>query len=222
MTGYVLRLFTDRFAPRAALNRTLAPANRCLFVAEGLTTIAGGGAVATLAAQSGWFHAGATDVAAGPDGAALLRYELANAAQAGDGIAIGEGIESDLTHVAELMLDDPDGYLMRLDTVDLPPGCVAYTHTHQGGGIRCLLEGGFVVDVDGKQSEIRPFEAWFERGPDPVRAWAPDDKPGRFARVMILPRRLKGQSSIAYVNPEDAGKPKLQKYAMFVDEYIEI
>ncbi len=68
---------------------------------------------------------------------------------------------------------------------------------------------------------IGPYEAWFEAGSDPVYAWAPDDKPGHFSRVMILPRRLRGQSSIRYVNAEDADKPKLQKYTIFVDAFID-
>ena len=56
----------------------------------------------------------------------------------------------------------------------------------------------------------------------PVLAYAPDDKPGNFSRVMILPRALKGKSSISYVNDEDKDKPKLQKYTIFLDEFIEI
>jgi hypothetical protein len=39
---------------------------------------------------------------------------------------------------------------------------------------------------------------------------------------MILPRELKGKSSIRYVKPEDADKPKLQIYRVFVDEFIEL
>ena len=39
---------------------------------------------------------------------------------------------------------------------------------------------------------------------------------------MILPRALKGQSSIRYVNAEDRDKPKSQKYRGYVDEFIEL
>jgi hypothetical protein len=39
---------------------------------------------------------------------------------------------------------------------------------------------------------------------------------------MILPRELQGKSSIRYVKPEDADRPKLQTYRMFVDEIIEL
>jgi len=39
---------------------------------------------------------------------------------------------------------------------------------------------------------------------------------------MILPRTLKGKSSITYVKSEDLDKPKTQKYQVFVDEPIEL
>ena len=74
----------------------------------------------------------------------------------------------------------------------------------------------------GHRNEIAPGEAWFEAGPAPVLAWAPDDRVGYFSRVMILPRSLLGKSSLSYVNAEDADKPKLQRYTIFVDRFITI
>ncbi len=222
MTQHVLRLITDRLAPKAALDGPLPAANRVLYIADGMATVTAAGTAATLAANSGWFHDGEIGIVAGADGAVVLRYELHPVPLPDDGVATGEGVESRMTLDAALDLDDADGYLMRCDKVELPPGGIAYTHTHQGGGIRCLLAGGFNVTVDGKTKVIAPWEAWFEAGPDPVYAWAPDDKPGHFSRVMILPRRLRGQSSIRYVNAEDADKPKLQKYTIFVDAFIDI
>jgi len=38
--------------------------------------------------------------------------------------------------------------------------------------------------------------------------------------VMILPRELKGKSSIRYVRPEDKAQPKTQRYQVFCDEFI--
>jgi len=40
--------------------------------------------------------------------------------------------------------------------------------------------------------------------------------------VMILPRTLRGKSSITYVKPDDQDKPKTQKYQVFVDEPIDL
>jgi len=41
-------------------------------------------------------------------------------------------------------------------------------------------------------------------------------------RVMILPRAIKGKSSIRYVRPEDQEKPKTQRYQVFADEPVDL
>ncbi len=104
--------------------------------------------------------------------------------------------------------------------MDFPPGGIAYTHTHRGPGIRCLLGGEIRIRVSGKEELVQPGEAWFEAGPDPVLALASEHEPTAFARVMILPAELRGKSSIRYVLPADANKPKLQTYQLFVDDLI--
>lgn len=220
MASYKLRLYDDRLGARAAA--ALARANRVLYVREGMATFTAAGTAATLSANSAWFGAGEARVAAGPDGTRLLRYELTEAAVAAGSAFAGEHVASELLLESAVELEPGDGYLMRCDRVDIPPGGIAYTHTHQGPGTRCLLQGGFTVETKGHRTEIAPGEAWFESGPDPVLAWAPDDRPGYFSRVMVLPRALKGRSSISYVRPEDADKPKLQRYTIFIDEFITI
>ena len=109
------------------------------------------------------------------------------------------------------------GALMRADRVDFPPRGIAYTHTHQGPGIRVLLHGRFRVETEGRSIEIGPGEPWFERGPDPVYAESIGDEPTSFVRVMVLPIALLGKSSIRYVKPEDQARPKSQTYTVFVD-----
>ena len=217
MPDHLLRLSRDDFDANAALDTALPPAIRAVYVADGMVSIRAGGGTATLSANSALFHTGPMSIAAGGQGACLLRYEL----DPGEGLPAGAGVRWEPKLEATLRLDDPEGYLLRCDKVELPPGGIAYTHTHQGGGIRCLLKGGFNVQVRGETSALGEYDAWFEAGPDPVYAWAPDDAPGHFSRVMILPRRLKGKSSIRYVDPADADKPKLQRYTVFVDEFIE-
>lgn len=108
--------------------------------------------------------------------------------------------------------------LIRCDRVDFPPGGVAYLHTHQGPGIRVLLHGSIRIDTAGRSRSYGPLEAWFEPGPEPVFAAASESEPTAFVRCMVLPGRLRGQSSIRYVREEDAAKPKPQKYTVFVDE----
>jgi quercetin dioxygenase-like cupin family protein len=110
--------------------------------------------------------------------------------------------------------------LIRCDRVDFPPGGVAYLHTHQGPGIRVLLHGSIRVETAGSSRSYGALEAWFEPGPEPVYAAAFESEPTAFVRCMILPARLRGQSSIRYVRDEDVGKPKSQRYTVFVDEAL--
>lgn len=218
---HVLRLFTDTLAANARESRPLPPCPRALYVAHGMATVASGGVAATLNADSGWFSAHGVTVRAGAGGAKLLRWELVRTPEADHGLPLGEGVATDLTLEAELPLDNGP-YLMRLDKVILPPGSVAYRHVHQGGGIRCLLEGGFTVETEGRTKLVAPGEAWFERGPDPVLAYAPKNMSAAFARVMVLPRMLLGQSSIHYLDPADQARPKPQKYTIYIDQPIEL
>jgi quercetin dioxygenase-like cupin family protein len=112
--------------------------------------------------------------------------------------------------------------LLRCDRVDFPPGGVAYLHTHQGPGIRVLLGGAIRVETQGRSHTYGPLEAWFEPGPEPVFAAASESEPTAFVRCMVLPARLRGQSSISYVRDEDAAKPKPQQYTVFVDEPLDV
>jgi hypothetical protein len=108
--------------------------------------------------------------------------------------------------------------LLRCDRVDFPAGGVAFLHTHQGPGIRCLVEGLFAVETEGVRHEIDRLGAWFEAGPAPVYAEVRGGQPAAFVRVMVLPRGLLGASSIRYVNREDRDRPKRQRYTVYLDE----
>ena len=120
-------------------------------------------------------------------------------------------------------LDPSHAYLMRADRVDFHPGGVALPHRHKGGGIRCLLEGRLEVHVEGLAPRVvEPGQAWFESGREPVYAAADPVLPTSFLRVSILPRAIRGQSSIMYVAPADAARGKPRTYTVYVDEPIEI
>jgi hypothetical protein len=93
---------------------------------------------------------------------------------------------------------------------------------HRGPGIRRLLFGALRVEVEVKGHDIEPGGAWFEAGPDPVLATASKTVPTAFARVMILPREMKGKPSVRYIRSEDADKPRLQTYRVFVDDTIDL
>jgi len=219
MPRYVLRLHTDRLEPKAEFR--LDRCNRVVYVRDGDAIVRAGAHAAGLAANSAWHGADAVALTAGAAGATLLRWELAAESAAPGGVT-GPGVNSSTTLAHALELEHLDGHLMRCDRVDFPPGGIAYTHVHRGPGIRCLLAGGIRVEVNGKAHDIAPGGAWFEAGPDPVLALASKSGPTAFVRVMILPRELQGKSSIRYVKPEDADKPKLQTYRIFVDEILDL
>ncbi|HUZ74053.1 MAG TPA: hypothetical protein VMU87_13805 [Stellaceae bacterium] len=213
MASFALRLFTDRLAPGAALTLD-GNACRILYVAEGRLTVAAGGTVAALAPDTAW-HGTAASLRAGADGARVLRYELG----AGDRAPASD---SGLALAAPIGLERERAWLIRCDRVEFPPGGVAYTHTHQGPGIRCLQQGGIRVETAGTVRHYAPGEAWFESGPDPVFAAGSESATTAFVRVMVLPRDYLGRSSIRYVRPEDEGKPRRQSYRIYIDTPVSL
>lgn len=125
----------------------------------------------------------------------------------------------------ERPLDDipvPGRYIMRLDRVDFPPGAIAHTHIHNGPGIRVVRTGEIEIQEHGESDRYRAGEAWFERGPDPVRAPTTEAEPTAFIRCMVAAPEWRGRSTIAYVDPADADLPKLQRYFRFLDTLIEV
>jgi len=208
-----LRLYEDTLAADAAPD-PLAAMPRMVFVVHGAATIAG----RAFADGEAWFGEGALALAPGQAGVTCWRFELASPA-APSGAAHGRGVISHEKLVVRLDALPAGDLLMRGDSVAFPPGGCAYLHTHQGPGVRCLIEGGIRIDTQGRSTSYGPGGAWFESGPAPVFAQGAD-RPTRFIRVMILPRALIGKSSIAYVNEDDKARPKSQQYKIFVDTPI--
>jgi len=216
-----LRQYEDTLKPSAELDTPLPSANRIVYVLQGSVLIGDHDLYEDQAMLTGADEAA---MRAGEAGATLWRWELVHA----DSEAIsagGPGVQTAHKLTAAIdTLDPGDGqqWLMRCDSVSFPPGGCAYTHVHQGPGIRCLLHGKIRIDAEGHSTPFEPGEAWFESGPDPVFAQADAEEPTRFIRCMVLPRALKGQSSIRYVLDEDKDKPKTQQYRGYVDEFIEL
>ena len=221
MNGYALQLLEDRLAGDGEVLPPLLPRNRVIYVVEGDVTITMDEQAREFTQNSAWFGAGPCSVRAGSQGARLWRWELVRTSATDDSIAPGAGVTSRLKHYEEVDLESQAKYLMRCDRVDFPLGGIAYTHTHRGPGIRCLLRGELKVRAKEHAFLIQPGDAWFEKGSDPVFATASTTHLTSFVRAMILPRSLKGRSSIRYVRLEDQDKPKTQQYTRFVDEFIE-
>jgi quercetin dioxygenase-like cupin family protein len=216
--GYALRLCED--ALPAGGRGALGAVNRVLYVRRGDVTIASPLREARLAAGEAWHGAGVGQIVAGAAGAALLRYELVRGAAPLERLA-GGATNALLEHAIDL--DPRAEYLMRADRVDFAPGGVALPHRHRGGGIRCLLAGALEVTVgEAPPRKVTPGGAWFESGREPVLAVASKDEPTSFVRVAILPREIRGRTSIMYVDPKDAERGRPRTYTVYVDEPIEI
>jgi hypothetical protein len=212
---YELRLIEDTLQSGAGLKLSSKAVWRVVYVAHGAATVAGLGVADDQAAYA---H-GDADILAGNVGAAIWRWELAPIDDAPILVA-GRHNASRVKLSIPMQGLAASRVLMRADSVIFPPGGCAYLHTHQGPGIRCLIEGGIRIDMASASTCYAPGGAWFEPGPTPVFAQAAQDRASRFIRVMILPAELKGRSSIAYVNAEDRDKPKSQSYKGYLDEVI--
>jgi hypothetical protein len=150
-------------------------------------------------------HFGAVAVA-GP----ALVWELSEHGSRGAALAV------------DVELEPADGWLMRCDRIDFPPGGIAYRHVHPGGGIRRLLHGTICIDGPEGAHNYGPGGAWYE-GPDyPVLATASATEETAFVRVMLLPREWEGKRTIRYVDPADEEKPKLQRPTVFFDRPVEL
>jgi len=219
MSTYELRVTRDRLDAGARYSRALPATNRVLYVLNGDLTVEIGGKAVPIGADSAWHGAGACTAVAGRQGATVLRYELV---QQGTPAVAAAAVGSTPLLAHGTRLDPNAAYLMRCDRVDFDLGAEALPHRHKGGGIRCLVSGAMELRVEGEPDRvIQPGQAWFESGREPVYAKASAEQATSFIRCSILPRDIRGQSSIMYVDPKDAtSKPR--KYTVFVDEPIEL
>ena len=209
----ILRLYEDVFSSNARSVR-LPALPRMIFIVHGAVSIA----EKSIAAEETWQGSDIVSLTPGNEGATCWRWELSQddspSLLTGPGITSREKLS---THLDAL----PEGeLLMRGDSVAFPPGGCAYLHSHQGPGIRCLIEGGIRIDTRGASTSYGPGGPWYESGPEPVFAQAASDRPSRFVRVMILPRALAGKSSLQLVNEADKAKPRSQQYKIFADAPI--
>lgn len=124
-------------------------------------------------------------------------------------------VTSTLKFATEVELDDGFSWMMRCDQVSFPPGGTAWTHLHQGPGVRVCLEGEITIETEGTRRTYGPGEAWVEKGTEPVLAPTTQEQATRFIRCFLLPRALGNRSSLRYALADDADKPKEQAYHVF-------
>lgn len=218
----VLRLNEDRLS--ASGDPVYLPAlERALYLIEGDVTVEFANGCTNQSAGSAWLGGGEIALVPGSSGVRLLRWELAASCATDRGpLPSAPSAISDMKLSAEIELDPGFHWLMRCDRVGFPKGGIAYTHVHQGPGIRYCLEGGIEVETEGRTHHYGPGDSWFELGPTPVLAPTSKEMETTFVRGFVLPRGCKGRSSIRYVHPEDAAKPKPQRYKVLGERFIEV
>jgi hypothetical protein len=210
-----LRLYEDILTGGAVTTAPLPAMARMIYVVHGSASVDG----KRVGDGEVWHGEGGVALQAGDGGVTLWRFELAPSGVPEE-TAAGAGIRSHAKLSAALQTLPAGDLLLRGDSVAFAAGGCAYTHVHQGPGIRCLIEGGIRIDTHGRSTSYGPGSAWYESGPAPVFAQAALDRGAKFIRVMILRRALLGKSSIRYVNEADKDKPKSQTYQVFVDAPI--
>ena len=132
-----LALYEDLLAPGE--RRSLAAANRVLFVASGEAS--------SLGANDAWFGDGEALVHAGHEGATVLRWELTDWEPEGAKVA------------ARIELDPWSDYLIRCERVQLEPGTSPAGRA--GPGIRCLLAGALRLSGSSERT-LSALDAWYE------------------------------------------------------------
>jgi hypothetical protein len=216
----ILRLYEDR-VPAAGDPVYLPALERALYLIDGDVTVECAAGCANHMAGSAWLGASAIALVPGSGGARLLRWELVPTPESESGaLRAAPSVASEKKLAAAIELDAGFGWLMRCDRVAFPKGAVAYAHVHQGPGIRYCLEGAIDIESGGSSHRYRPGEAWFEEGLVPVVAPTSSETETSFVRCFVLPQACKGRSSIRYVRPEDAAKPKPQRYKVLGERFI--
>ncbi len=215
---YSLRLIEDTLAPGARYKPALGSAAGVLYLAAGDLHVEDdldddGAAAASLEPGRARLAAKPSGAVAGASGARVLRFELVRQPPPPSG---GRVL---LEH--PIALDSGASWLLRCDRVDFERGGIALPHRHRGGGIRCLLRGRLEVTVgEATTRAMRPWDAWFESGREPVLAVSAKDEDTSFIRVSVLPAEIRGKSSMMYVDPGDAARSKPRMYTVYVDEPI--
>lgn len=215
---YALRLVKDSFSPHA-VSKSLPGAFRILYCNAGDLAVDGG---TRLQPDEARYMRTGYAIRAGTEGGELWRWEVGTSSEDPE-LDLGEGIQSELVTSNDVPgIEKLEDWLIRCDSVLFPTGGNAVPHSHIGPGIRCIRSGKLTLSTDTKSHDYLPGDAWFEPGGEAVWAKACSEERTRFIRVLLLPKDLKGKSSIRYLNDADRQKPKSQRYKSYVDELLSL
>lgn len=215
---YFLCLFEEHALAGVSGVMQLGSCNRIVYVVEGVLMVDG----ETVAADQAIYSPSSMQLAVGEGGARWLRWELLTTNEPELPTDLPMVNSALKTNDAITTVDVQADWLMRCDSVAFPPGGCAFTHTHQGPGIRYLLDGTIRIDTLDESTPLGVGSAWYESGPHPVFAQADAQLNTRFVRVMVLPPELAGKSSISYVNADDLDKPKSQTYHRYCEQTLQL
>ena len=221
MSTWTLSLYEDILPPQC-LPVYLSHHHRTLYMVSGQAMIEAPQGCRLLREENAWIGSAEVALVGGASEARIWRWELAGPDRPDvDGLLRSAPAARTMCKLsAQIVLDDAMSWLMRCDRVAFPKGGIAYTHVHQGPGIRCCLKGAITTEVHGVVNTHPKDHAWMETGPEPVLAPTSKTEETAFVRCSILPQSCKGRSSIRYVLPEDLTKDKPQAYMVFAEQFI--
>jgi hypothetical protein len=221
MEQYKLRILHDALQAEARLE--LAPAIRVIYCRSGSIKINANGNEQVLEEDGAAAVTGGATVEPVSASAVVWRWEAVPVgSDDSSALSTAAKVTSELKGSYPLPLKDGEKYAIRCDSVAFPPSGCAFTHVHAAPGVRCQHTGELFLDSLGHQWTAKPGDTWLERGPDHVFAQAWDKGPAHFIRVMLIPEPYFGRSTLSYVRPEDADKPKPQQYRRYLEEPIEL
>jgi hypothetical protein len=113
-------------------------------------------------------------------------------------------------------------WLLRADRIESNPGSATPRHGHRGPGMRRLIKGRLLAQINDDFERIDLGHAWFETGRDPVIGTNVHTGNSAFVRVMLLPIELQGgKSSFVPTTAEDAAKPRAVMQRLFGEVVVE-
>lgn len=195
---------------------------QAFFVVDGWVHLEEPEATLYLSGGHGLVTTGQVTVVAGSAGATIWRWALVDSAHADQGAALRSAPQatSEMLLSSELDLDERYDWLMRLDRVSFPAGGTAWTHLHQGPGIRVCAKGEITIETEGKSSTYQPGQAWAEKGVAPVLAPTTEAESTEFIRCFLLPTQNRGRSSLRIISAEDRAKGNTQSYHIFSERLL--
>jgi len=120
--------------------------------------------------------------------------------------------------------DHPDTLgeaVLRFERVDLKPGVETPRHTHIGSGLRVLIKGTLVADIDGRIQTLNAGDAWLEKGPgEAVTGRAAAGLETAFVRLLVLPADAAGQDSFVFLEGGAADRPRPAAYERYHEERV--